>query len=295
MNRTIGAAAASVISTVPHSLLAQGRVIRNGGVKVKLGLNAYSFNTPLSSSEMTLEDVVDYCARYGFDGLDATGYYFSGYPKTPADEYVYNLKKKAFLNGLTIFGTGVRNNFAVPDAESRRGDVRMVKDWIEVAQKLGATVIRIFSGPRVPEGYSFDGVLKWMVPDIQECVEYGKKHGVIVGLQNHDDFVKTADQTIRIVNAVNSEWFGVVLDVGSLRQSDPYEEIEKLLPYAVSWQLKEMVWNGEREVPIDLARIKSLIERSGYRGFLPLETLGRGDPRIKVAAFLEKVRNVFAS
>lgn len=269
-------------------------MIRNAGAKIKLGLNAYSFNRPLSSGEMTLEDVVDYCAKYSFDGLDATGYYFSGYPKTPADEYVYNLKRKAFLNGLTIFGTGVRNDFAVPDAESRRNGVRMVKNWIEVAQELGATVIRIFSGRKAPEGYSFDDVLKWMVPDIKECVEYGKKHGVIVGLQNHDDFVKTADETIRIVNAVNSEWFGVVLDVGSLRQSDPYEEIERLLPYAVSWQLKEMVWNGEREVPIDLTKIKLLIERSGYRGFLPLETLGQGDPRVKVAAFLKQVRKVFS-
>ena len=33
---------------------------------------------------------------------------------------------------------------------------------------------------------------------------------------------------IRVVKAVNSEWFSVVLDVGSLRQSDPYQEIEKL-------------------------------------------------------------------
>ena len=104
------------------------------------------------------------------------------------------------------------------------------------------------------------------------------QHGVIVGLQNHNDFVKTADETIRIVEAVNSEWFGVILDVGSLRQHDPYPEIEKLLPYAVTWQLKETVWYGEKEVPVDLARIKAIIDKGGYRGFLPIETLGKGDP-----------------
>lgn len=294
MKGSIGLAAASAAaSLVPETAFAQGKVSRNEGTKIKLALNAYSFNTPLRGGEMTLEDVVDYCAKHGFDGLDATGYYFPGYPNVPADEYVYNLKRKAFLNGLTIHGTGVRNDFAVPDAESRKKGVQLVKNWIEVASKLGAAVIRIFSGGKVPDGYSFDETLKWMAPDIRECVEYGKRHGVIVGLQNHDDFVKTAAETIKIVNAVNSEWFGVILDVGSLRRKDPYEEIERLLPYAVSWQLKEYVWYGQREVPTDLAKVKGLIEKSGYRGFLPLETLGAGNPRVKVAAFLTQVRKVF--
>jgi sugar phosphate isomerase/epimerase len=133
-----------------------------------------------------------------------------------------------------------------------------------------------------------------MVPSLKECAEYGNERGVIVGLQNHDDFVKTAAETIRIVNAVNSEWFGVILDVGSLRQGDPYMEIEKLLPYAVSWQLKETVWYGAKETPVDLTRIKAIIEKGGYRGVLPIETLGAGDPRVKVARFLEQVRKAFA-
>jgi len=122
----------------------------------------------------------------------------------------------------------------VPDAEARRRDVEMVKSWIEAAAALGATVVRIFAGLRVPEGGSFERTLEWMVPDIRACVEHGRRHGVIVGLQNHNDFLKTADETIRVVEAVNSEWFGVILDIGSLRQGDPYAEIEKLVPYAVT-------------------------------------------------------------
>ncbi len=66
-------------------------------------------------------------------------------PPRPPDEYIYNLKKTAFLNGgVQLGGTGVRNDFAVPDAAARKRDVQMVKDWIEVASKLGAPVIRDF-------------------------------------------------------------------------------------------------------------------------------------------------------
>ena len=96
-----------------------------------------------------------------------------------------------------------------------------------------------------------------------------------------------------MVKAVNSQWFSVVLDVGSLRQSDPYEEIEKLLPYACTWQIKENVWYGQKAVPIDLPRIKAIIDKVGYRGFTPIEALGNGDPVVIVTQFLDKVRKAF--
>ena len=81
--------------------------------------------------------------------------------------------------------------------------------------------------------------------------------------------------------------------MGSLRQSDPYAEIEKLVPYAVSWQLKEMAGYGAKEAPTDLRKVKAIIDRAGYRGFLPIETLGPGDAKTKVAKFLAEVRTVF--
>ena len=283
----------AAVSALPESAAAQGRVAREPGTRVKIALNAYSFDKPLSNGTMTLRDVVHYCARQGIDSLDATGYYFPGYPKVPSDETIYGLKREGFLSGVAICGTGVRNDFAVPDAAARKADVQMVKDWIEVAAKLGAPLIRVFTGAKVSDGYTFDQVLEWMARDFQACAEHGKRHGVVLGLQNHNDFVKTADETIRVVQAVRSEWFGVHLDVGTLREKDPYEETEKLVPYAVSWQLKEAVGYGRREEPTDLRRIKAIIDRTGYRGLLPIETLGAGDPRVKVARFREQVREVF--
>lgn len=282
-------------SAVAPSLASRGPIRRQPGAKIKLALNAYSFNEPLRAGRMTLFDVIDYCAEHGFSGVDATGYYFPGYPEPPSDEYAYKLKQRAFLNGITICGTGVRNDFAVPDASARKRDVQLVKNWIEVAQKLGATVLRVFSGREVPAGHTFDQALEWLAAEFRECAAYAQGHGIILGLQNHDDFVKTAAETIKVVEAVDSDWFAVKLDIGSLRQGDPYKEIEKLAPYAVSWQMKESVWYGDKEVPTDFAKIKTIIDAIGYRGFLPLETLGDGDPRIKVAKLLKRIYPVFAS
>jgi sugar phosphate isomerase/epimerase len=229
----------AAMAAVPGpALSASDTISRVSGVKLKLGLNAFSFNGPLLAGTMTLADAVDFCATNGVDALDATGYYFPGYPNVPTDEYIYALKRKAFVNGVAVSGTGVRNNFAVADEAARKRDVQMVKDWIVVASKLGAPVIRVFAGPERPAGYTFDQALDWMVSDFKQCAAFGREHGVVVGLQQHNDFLKTAAETIRVIQAVDSEWFASILDIGSLRSGDPYAEIEKLVPYAVSWQIK---------------------------------------------------------
>lgn len=257
---------------------------------LKTSLNAYSFNDPLIAKTMTLDDLLDYCAEHNFDGVDLTGYYFPNYPQVPTDEYIYHIKRKAHLVGVSISGTGVRNDFSNADANKRKEDVQLIKNWIEVASKLGVPVIRIFAGAMNPKEYSWDNIAAWMVKDIKECVEYGQKHGVIVAIQNHNDFIKTADEAIKIIEMVNMEWFGLILDTGSYRKGDPYQQIAQTIKYAVNWQVKENIFVNGIEEKTDLKKLFKIIKNSGYRGYVPIETLGKGDPKVKVAKLLEEVR-----
>src|SRR5882672_4838552 len=86
------AIAASALAATPEAALAAGEVKRRSGTRIRIGLNSYSFNRPLMAGEMTLDDVIDYCAAHDIDGVDLTGYYFKGYPKVPSDDYIYSLK-----------------------------------------------------------------------------------------------------------------------------------------------------------------------------------------------------------
>jgi sugar phosphate isomerase/epimerase len=139
------------------------------GPKLKSSLNVYSFNSLLRDNQIDLFDVLDFCAEHNFDGIDPTGYYFPGYPDVPSDEFINRFKRKAFLLGLDISGTGVRNDFANPDAASRKADVELIREWIQVAAKLGSPNIRIFSGKANHQGFSRDQVFSWMEKDINEC------------------------------------------------------------------------------------------------------------------------------
>lgn len=258
--------------------------------KFRISLNAYSFNSLLSNGSMTVDQLLEYCAAKDFDAVDLTGYYFTGYPAVPSDEYIYHIKHKAFLLGLDISGTGVRNDFTEPNEDKRKADITLVKNWIEVAAKLGAPVIRIFSGSRQLAEPNREEWLHRMVADIKECVAHGKKFGVMVAIQNHHDFIRTAAHTKEIIAHVNSPWFGLILDIGSYRNADPYAEIKEMAPYAVSWQLKESIFVNGVEEKTDVKRIIRIARESGYRGYLPIETLGAGDPRVKVASFLNEVK-----
>ncbi|MFZ4546650.1 MAG: sugar phosphate isomerase/epimerase family protein [Bacteroidales bacterium] len=274
------------------------------GAHVQFSLNAYSFNDVLlaknnkeNQKEFTLMDLLDWCASQNIDAIDATGYYFPGYPEVPSDEYIFNFKQKAFRLGIDISGTGIRNNFASPDPKVRAADVELAKKWIVVAAKLGAPVLRLFAGA-IPQGYEnkWDTVAGWMVDCFKECAAYGEKYGVIIGIQNHGDMLQTAGQCIKISKAVNSEWAGIILDTGNFKVEDPYADIEAVIPYTVNWQVKESVFGNKSEVRTDFPRLMTIIRKSGYRGYLPVETLklaGRQkpyDPFVLVPQMMNELR-----
>ena len=257
---------------------------------LKLGLNAYSFDKPLRAGTMTIDDLLEFCAKTGFEGVDLTGYYFPGYPVVPSDEYIFHVKQKAFRLGVDIGCTGVKNDFTWADPKKREEEKKLVKEWIILAQKLGAPGVRIFAGTLSKEQFSWDERAKWIAADINECAEFGKKYGVMLALQNHNDFLKTADDIEKMWKMVNTEWVGLMLDVGSYHTSDPYADIARTAKYAITWQMKEKVFVNETQVDTDYTKVVKIVKDCGYRGYLPLETLGEGDPYKKVEALYNKVR-----
>jgi sugar phosphate isomerase/epimerase len=295
----LGAAVGAGVGGAAAPALAQVPIKRAGGAKLKLSLNAYSFSKSLNDhlkgqgKGVTLLELLDYCAEQNFDAIDPTGYFFPGYPKAPSDKYINDFKRRAFVLGVDISGTGVRNSFASPDKTKRAADVQHVKEWIEVAARLGAPVLRVFAGPE-PKDHTWDEMAGWMVEELKKCVEHGQRYGVLVGIQNHGDTLKTAEQVLKIVKMVDSEWFGVIVDTGYFLTPDPYKDIALVTPYAVNWQIKESPFGKESKVRTDLKKLVRIIWEGGYRGYIPIETLSVAgqeyEPRTRVAAFLKELR-----
>lgn len=289
------------LTMAPRATATPLTVIRPEPDPLKLSLNAFSFHTALldglagKAGGISLSAVLDFCVQHGFAAIDPTGYYFPGYPEVPARDFVNRFRRQAFRLGLEISGTGIRNDFAQPDAEKRAADVRRAKAWLEAAADMGAPVLRVFAGA-VPQGYEqkWDEVAAWMIDAIGECVEHGRKHGVIVGVQNHGDMLKSADECLKVMMAVNSEWCGLIVDTGNMLTADPYADIARVVPHAVNWQVKESIYDNDRSRPADLPRLCRIIRDGGYRGYVPIETLWVNgvpyDPFRVVPAFTREVQ-----
>ncbi len=253
----------------------------NQNPPIILALNAYSFNDLLLAKEkrdnqslFTIFNLMDWCASQKIAAVDLTGYYFPGYPEVPSDQYILQVRNKAKQLGIVISGSGIRNNFASPDPAVRAAGVALAKKWVEVSSKLGAPVLRVFAG-EIPKGYEnkWDEVAGWIIECYKEVAAHGEKFGVKVGIQNHGDMLQTAEQCLKILKGVNSKWAGLIVDTGNFKTPDPYLDIELVVPYAVNWQVKESVFGLESTVNTDYTRLVKILKKTGYKGYLPIETL----------------------
>ena len=247
--------------------------------KIKFSINAYTFNDLLRSGKMNFYDMMEFAADLGLDAVDLTGYYFATYPEIPNDKTLFQLKKKALELGLNITWTGVRNSFINPNKSAREKDKELIKNWLEVSSKLGASIMRVFPGFKKHKGFSKEEVKEWMVTDFKECAKYAKKTGVLLGMQHHNEFLYKADEVLDMLKRVDSEWFGLILDVGSLRSGNPYKEIKKLAPYANYWFLKELVYTNGIPEQVNMKKIAAILKESNYKGYVSFESLTEGDPK----------------
>lgn len=285
---------------------------QTGKAVLKTSLNAYSFNKMLNDNikgrgeGITLVRVLEFAAKCRFDAFDATGYYFPGYPEVPSNDYIDGLRKRAADLGVGISGTGVRNNFTTADKAVRAEGVEHIKQYVEVAARLGAPVIRVFADTQmraqtwqtVSGGATREQVQDWIAAALRECAEHGRKFRVRIGVQNHGDFLKTGEELMKLVKAVGSEWCGPIVDTGYFRSADPYEDMALVAPRAVNWQVKQSPLGEDSEVPTDLVKLLKIVRKSGYSGYLPIETLSpKGkeyDPFTVVPAFLAQLKDAIA-
>jgi sugar phosphate isomerase/epimerase len=288
-----GLAAGLALAAAPAAAIEPIR--RPGKPHLRLSLAAYSFRKYLALNikpkpPMTLEDFVDLAASYELDAVEPTAYYFAD--TSPA--YLARLKGRCTRLGLDVSGTAVGNDFCVADADRLKAQLSSVKQWAERAARLGAKTVRIFAG-RVAKGDTEENARRRCVAAIEEACEHAGKFGVYLALENHGGITATCDQTLAIVKAVKTDWFGVNLDTGNFHTPDPYADLARLAPYAVTVQLKtEIQRAGQKKEDADLKRLLDILRSVGYRGYVALEYEADEDPKTGVPRAIRALQKLLA-
>jgi sugar phosphate isomerase/epimerase len=271
-------------------------VARNGKSHLRLSIAAYSFRQALDLNrkprpQMTLDDFIDLAAGLDLDAVELTQYYF---PRT-TPEYLAHLKGRCTHLGLDVSGTAVGNNFCEAAPDKLRTQIDMVKQWVEHSSRLGAKTMRIFAG-NPARGETEEKARKRCVEAIQEACDHAAKYGLYLALENHGGLTDTVEQTLEIVKAVKHDWFGVNLDTGNFHSPDPYADLARLAPYAVTVQVKtEIQRPGKRKEDADLERFIAILREAHYRGYVALEYEAAEDARTAVPRHIAALQKLIRS
>jgi sugar phosphate isomerase/epimerase len=293
---TAGAIAAGSASLAgSRRAMAIPPVARSRPSHMKLSLAAYSYRDYLTgkkSPKLDLFDFVNLAADMALDGVEPTSYYF---PPDVTCDYLDRLKLHAFSLGLDISGTAVGNNFCLPPGPKRDEQITLVERWIDNAAELDAPVIRIFAG-NVAKGSTEEQAVGWAIDGIKSVLPYAAKKGIVLALENHGGITATPAQIMKLVSAIDSPNFGVNLDTGNFRGSDPYAEIAQLAPYAMNVQVKTEIQrgSGHPKEAADLARIVGILRDAHYSGYVVLEYEAADDPMKAIPMYTKTLRKLIS-
>lgn len=286
--------AAAAAGTLAAGAAAIEPIGRTRPSHLKLSLAAYSYRHLLEgpNRSMDLFAFADLAADMGLDAIEPTSYYFP--PDAGLDE-CRRLHRHAFRLGLDISGTAVRNDFCLAPGPARERSLAGVRDWVDRAVALQAPVIRIFAG-QVPRGDTEAAAVARAIDGLRESVAYAGTRGVTLALENHGGITATPAQLLRLVEAVDSPWFGVNLDTGNFKTPDPYADLERIAPYAVNVQVKTEITRSEAgpKEPADLARLVEMLRRVRYSGYVVLEYEAAEDPLTAIPGHVAELRRLIA-
>jgi sugar phosphate isomerase/epimerase len=268
------------------------------GARLQLSLAAYSFREFFKDKEgkanpagtLDMFAFIDYCAEHGCDGAELTSYYF---PSDVTDDYLREVRRHAFLRGVSISGTSVGNTFTHPAGPARDKEVALVKRWVDRAAVLATSHIRVFAGGAAKDQPREEAVLN-CIAALEECADYAGRHGVFLGLENHGGIVAEPAGLLEIIKAVKSPWIGVNLDTGNFHGNDPYADLATCAPYAVNVQIKSEIRRaGAKEnEAADLARVVKILRDANYQGWVALEYEAKEDPWKAVPPLLAQLREL---
>ncbi len=267
--RFLAAAGAAVVaSATPAAKYQTTPQTAPGKARFRTGLVAYSYGPRLQAKTMTYEDLIRIAVETGIDGLEMTVYWL---PST-ADDYLASLRRLAYKNGVDIYGIGTRVQLANPAGGVRDKHLADLRQWVDVAQKLGASYIRVFANQR-PSGATLEQAIGFAAETLKTGAEYAGARGIVLGLEDDGGITEFAKETIEIIRQAASPWAGMNLDTGNLRPPKVYDQIEMSIPYAVGTHIKPTVAldDGSGRAPVDFDRMYGMFAKQGYRGYMGLE------------------------
>lgn len=278
-------------------------------------VTSYSFIKYTKAGIMSQLECIAKAKELGFDGIEFSSLVHGG--NVTDMEHAAALREEAERLGMPILNYAFGADFINGSGGDTGAEIARVKGKIDVAQILGVKQVRHDCTAGVKNGrfHSFDALLPQLVEACREVTEYAASKGIRTMVENHGFFCQDSDRVEKLVNAVNHENFGLLVDIGNFTcaDEDPVVAVGRVAPYAFhvhakdfyirrrelpdpgrgffqsragTWLRGAIIGHGDVLVKTCLAALK----RAGYDGALTVEFEGMEDPELGVTIGLSNLR-----
>ncbi|MCQ2433476.1 MAG: sugar phosphate isomerase/epimerase [Clostridia bacterium] len=216
---------------------------------MKIGLTSYSMNNYIQSGMMSVCEVMRFAKEKGAEHIELVPFGFTLHDDakdTFNEPLIAEIRRVSEEIDLPLSNYAVLADLLKPDADARRAEIERLKRHIDVAAKLGLKFMRhdISSFRRPLESNTptaFEREFPVAAAACQELADYAARFGVTTLVENHGFFVNGSDRIIRLIETVDRENFGMLLDTGNFACVDEncMVAVKKCAPYAKMVHLKD--------------------------------------------------------
>ncbi|MFO7611350.1 MAG: sugar phosphate isomerase/epimerase [Clostridia bacterium] len=289
---------------------------------MKTGVSSYSYSRLVNSGKLDFFEMIDKAAETGFDAIE-----FSGLPAKGHDERIElagKIRKRCSDAGLSIANYATAADLLKGSGGNREAEIERVKKEVLVANALGVDKMRHDSTFGFNSGEkgarSFGYYLGHIAHGCREITGFAAEHGIRTMVENHGRYSQDSERIEMLVNEVDDDNFGVLLDVGNFMcvDEDPVDAVGRLISYAFHVHFKDFhVKDGSAFNPgpgwfytrygtylrgaivghgdLPLSQCMNIIKQYGYDGTLSIEFEGLEEPLFAIETGYKNLRRLISS
>ncbi len=279
---------------------------------MKIGVSSYSFAHYMSETKATYFQIIDLAKEMGFDAIEFIDLKLEVQPAESLAVLAKDIRAYCEKKDLPIAAYTVGADFL-----NRENEVERIKGQVDIAEILGAPVMRHDAFWSLPAGMCWRQGVETIAPLIREVAEYAAAKGIRTCTENHGLILQDAERVETLIGTVNHPNYGWLVDMGNFLCADdnPLRAVPIAAPYAFHVHVKDFIFKsfadddpgdgwihtrggnyirgtvaGHGVVPI--RKCLSILKEAGYQGVVSYEFEGHEQnlPALKNALkFIRKV------
>lgn len=198
------ALAAAACGWVNHpAQAAENPAVAPAAGRMRLGIVTYNI-----AKDWDVATIIKNCAATKFEGVELRTTHAHGVEVTLSKDQRAEVRKRFQDSPVTLMGLGSAFDYHTPDAARLRKDIEATKEYIVLAQDVGATGVKVRPNG-LPKEVPVEKTLEQIGRSLAELGAFGADHGQQIRLEVHGTGTSLVPHIRRIMDVANHRNVGV--------------------------------------------------------------------------------------